>query len=152
MYISCCCVLYNTACPPTTLRVISYGSTNLLPAENLSASSEDKGINPVTLMFGRGNIPFSLWCSASDTGLKHHINATFSQPVVISALISSGFSDGHVNNFTIEYSTNINPDFEFYEQFGGKVTFNGCYVLWHIVAIDEFVGSIVAAAWKWQII
>ena len=127
------CFIICAACPPRTLRVISYESTNLLPVQNLSASSEDTWINPVALMFGRGNVPFSLWCSESGTGLKHHVNVTFSQPVVISALISSGFSDGYVNNFTVEFSADVNPDFQFHKQSEmGKVT-NGynCIPVWN---------------------
>ena len=132
-------------CPPTALRVISYDST-LLPVENLTASSEDIEFNPVILLFGRNNVPFNLWCSDSDTGLDHHINVSFTQPVVITLMISSGFSNGYVSNFTVEYMEDNQSDFTFYEDSQeGKVTFclgNNTHTLLHYLYINsgEFRG------------
>lgn len=99
-------------CPSDAWRVISYDLL-LLPPTNVSASSEDAELNPDDLLFGRNNVPFSLWCSEPLLGSEHHINASFVEPVLLTAIISSGFSNGYVTNFSMEYS--LSPyDFTMY--------------------------------------
>ena len=76
----------------------------MLPPENVNATSEDVETNPDDKLFGRNNVPFSLWCSAPSTGLQHSITVTLAKPVVLTGIISSGFSNGYVSNFTLEYA------------------------------------------------
>lgn len=111
-----------TGCSPGTHRVISYNST-LVPEGGVMASSEDAVFNPDDDLFHRNNIPLRLWCTQSfeealrsreGVGLSDmdsdnftadfDIRVTFTEPLLITHIITSGFSNGFVNNFTIEYS------------------------------------------------
>ena len=89
-------------CPTEAQKVISYDH-RLLPPTNVVATSEDAEFNPASQLFGRNNVPFNLWCTVPDNGIEHYINVTFGQPVVITGIVSSGFVNGYVNNFTVEY-------------------------------------------------
>ena len=99
--------LHSAGCPSGVQRVISFDPL-LLPPENVNASSEDVETNPDDKLFGRNNVPFNLWCSAPSAGLQHSITVTLAEPAVLTGIISSGFSNGHVSNFTLEYA--IGPD------------------------------------------
>ena len=96
-------------------RIISYGGL-LLSSDNVSASSEDAAFNPDDYLFHRNNVPLRLWCTLPNDGVEHHVNATFTEPVVITELISSGFSNGYVNNFTVEYSMGEREEFAMYQE------------------------------------
>lgn len=102
-----------TACPPGVQRIISYDLL-LLHTDNVTASNEDAAFNPDEYLFHRSNVPLRLWCTVPFAGLVHHVNATFTEPVVITELISSGFSNGYVNNFTVEYSMDGTKEFTLY--------------------------------------
>jgi len=94
-------------------RIISYDLL-LLHTDNVTASNEDAAFNPDEYLFHRSNVPLRLWCTVPFAGLVHHVNATFTEPVVITELISSGFSNGYVNNFTVEYSMDGTKEFTLY--------------------------------------
>lgn len=102
--------------------MLSY-DTDLLPPANINASSQDETFNPDDYLFHRNNVPLRLWCTQglsiptngesgfsgsltdferNDSG--YHINVTFTQPVLITQIISSGYSNGYVNNFSITYA------------------------------------------------
>lgn len=85
----------------------------------MSASSEDRVFNPDDNLFHRNNIPLRLWCTGifqgfaegvglaellQDTGTVLDINVTFSEPLLLTHIITSGFSNGYVKNFTITWS------------------------------------------------
>lgn len=95
-------------------QIISYNQT-LLPTDNVTATSEHSSFNPDKYLFHRNNIPVRLWCTLPDAGLEHHINATFTEPVVITGLVSSGFSNGYVNNFTVGFSMHKGEGFTLYQ-------------------------------------
>lgn len=92
------------------------------------ASSEDSVFNPDDNLFHRNNVPLRLWCTqsfeeamreASEEGLglsemasdnftsDFDIRVTFSEPLLITHIITSGFSNGFVNNFTVGYSLEV---------------------------------------------
>ena len=116
---------YNLGCSVGTQRILSY-DTDLLPPTNINASSQDQSFNPDDYLFHRNNVPLRLWCSQafnipsdeesregfnrSLLDFEHNnsgylINVTFSQPILITQIISSGFSNGFVNNFSITYAS-----------------------------------------------
>lgn len=88
----------------------------------MTASSEDSIFNPDDYLFHRNNVPLRLWCTQSfeeamrEGGMDlsematgnltgdFDIHVTFSEPLLITHIITSGFSNGFVNNFTIGYS------------------------------------------------
>ncbi len=86
------------------------------------ASSQDTVFNPEDNLFNRNNIPLKLWCSESfeeamregEGGMKLSnmngvilsINVTFSQSLLLTHFVTSGFSNGYVNNFSIWYRLN----------------------------------------------
>ncbi len=111
-----------TGCSPGTHRVISYDNT-LVPQAGVQASSEDKAFNPDDNLFHRNNVPLRLWCTQSfEEAMREEgrmdlsemtldnftsnfdIRVHFSEPLLITHIITSGFSNGFVNNFTISYS------------------------------------------------
>lgn len=90
------------------------------------ASSEDSIFNPDDDLFHRSNVPLRLWCTQSfeealrsreGVGLSDmasdnftadfDIRVTFSEPLLVTHIITSGFSNGFVNNFTIGYSSDM---------------------------------------------
>ncbi len=89
--------------------MISYDNS-LLPPSTIAATSEDAASNPVDQLFGRNNVPFNLWCTAPESGIRHEINVSFTEPVVITGIVSSGFANGYVAEFTVEYSLTDPPD------------------------------------------
>lgn len=74
----------------------------LLPDENVQASSEDT-LNPVENFLMYSNHP---WCTAEEDGSHpgHFIDLNFTAPIVLTYVESNGFSNGYVDNFTIEYT------------------------------------------------
>lgn len=88
-------------CPLRTQQLISKNKT-LLPDENVQASSEDV-LNPVENFLLYSNHP---WCTAEEDGLHpgHFIDLNFTAPIVLTYVESNGFSNGYVDNFTVEYT------------------------------------------------
>lgn len=100
-------------CPINRQRFVSM-DLSLLPISNVETSSEDTGFNPTSNFVSLTTPP---WCTAEGQGRNpgHHVNLTFTEPVVIHFLESGGFFNGFVNNFTIEYSmSDSGDDFEAY--------------------------------------
>lgn len=93
-------------------RVLSYDH-HLLSPDNLIASSTDFS-TPVHYLVSRSNSPARVWCTAPGAGTNHHINISFSLPVVVEHVISSGFSNGYVTNFSIDYSPEWEAEFTAY--------------------------------------
>lgn len=89
-------------CPLRTQQLISKNRT-LLPEENVQASSEDT-FNPVEnfLMYSSQDP----WCTAEEDSSHpgHFIDLNFTEPIVLTYVESDGFTNGYVNNFTIEYT------------------------------------------------
>lgn len=53
------------------------------------------------------------WCAELENGTlpaDYHINVTFAEPLVLTLLMSGGFINGFVNNFTIAYSASVDDD------------------------------------------
>lgn len=91
----------------------------------MTASSEDGHFNPDDDLFHRNNIPLRLWCTESfeearqsrqALGLSEisdnftsdfDINVTFSIPLLITHIITTGFSNGFVNNFTLSHGSDL---------------------------------------------
>ena len=110
----------RVGCSPGTDRVISY-NTSLVPSSGVWASSEDTVFNPADNLFHRNNIPLRLWCTQSfretteeegptaagmgfsDLNLdsSFYVLVNFSSPLLLTHIITSGFSNGYVNNFTV---------------------------------------------------
>lgn len=96
------CSPHPVACPFLSRRVLSHDH-HLLARGNVTASSADL-VSPAEHLVSRSNAPVRLWCSEPHAGQHHHLNLSFTQPVVIEHVISAGFSNGYVNNFSIQYS------------------------------------------------
>lgn len=103
--------------------MISYNAT-LVPPSGVSAFSQGSLFNPDDNLLHRNNIPLRLWCTdvteegmgvGSDEGRLlsdleqnggtiYDINVTFSEPLLLTHILTSGFSNGYVNNFTLAHS------------------------------------------------
>ena len=96
------CVVLNAVCPVNKLQFLSY-NTSLLPLTNVIASSQDDVSNPLEHFVKQNAEP---WCSgfngAYDPNL--HINFTFTEPVIITFLQSSGYFNAFVDSFSIQYA------------------------------------------------
>ena len=92
-------------CPVNSQQFISL-DRNLLPLENLQASSEG---NPAAFLVDPSNGP---WCTDRGNGTQpgHHVNLTFTEPVVITMIQSGGFVNGFVNDFAVQYSPSLDGD------------------------------------------
>ena len=91
----------NAVCPVNSLQLLSY-NRELLPLENVKATSEDEP-NPLEqFVVAHGNP----WCSArNDVDSPNlHINLTFTEPVVVTFIESSGFYNAYVDEFSIEHA------------------------------------------------
>lgn len=89
-------------CPVNKLQFISYNTT-LLPRNNVNASSENDLSNPLDHFIKQNAGP---WCSDfNDVNNPNlHINFTFTEPVVITFLQSSGFYNAYVASFSLQYA------------------------------------------------
>ena len=91
-------------CPVNKLQFLSYNAS-LLPRDNVQASSESSS-NPLDHFIQSNSQP---WCSdfndVYDPNL--HINFTFTEPVVITFLQSSGFFNNFVDRFSIQYALGV---------------------------------------------
>lgn len=104
----------HTVCPVNSQRFISI-SRELLPLENIRSTSESR-FNPTANFVNRGDAE-SPWCTAPNlsTIAGQHVELNFTEPVVISMLMSGGFVSTYVNNFTFHYTMSItDDDFEVY--------------------------------------
>lgn len=102
-----------TVCPVNNQKFLSTDQS-LLPPANIQATSEDTLFNPVENFIAPDSPP---WCTAENEGTMpgHSIELTFTEPVVIELLQSSGFFNGYVNNFTILYTMSVTEnDFNSY--------------------------------------
>lgn len=92
----------NAVCPVNKLQFISYNTT-LLPRKNVQASSQNNLSNPLDHFILENAGP---WCSDfNDVNNPNlHINFTFTQPVVITFLHSSGFFNAYVASFSLQYA------------------------------------------------
>ena len=117
-----------TGCSSGTNRVISYDNT-LVPQAGVMASSEDTLFNPDDDLFHRSNIPLRLWCSESfeeaqrsggegmelsdmqfpNESRSFDISVNFSRPLLLTHIITSGFSNGYVSNFSVQSSMDDGP-------------------------------------------
>lgn len=113
----------SVGCSLGRQRVVSY-DTALVPPSGVSASTQDRLFNPDDNLFHRNNIPLRLWCTEvfqeatregsaegielsellQDGGTIIEINVTFSEPLLLTHILTSGFSNGYVKNFTITQS------------------------------------------------
>ena len=99
-------------CPPGTQRFLSL-NRELLPLENVRSTSDDAPFNPTT-GFVDGTAP---WCNGRDmlNFVGQYVEVTFTEPIVIALLMSSGLQSNFVNNFTISYSMSTSgEDFQTY--------------------------------------
>ena len=103
----------HAACPANSQYFISENRT-LLPLANAAATSEDAA-GPVTYFINSGT-PNNPWCtSAADATLPgHHINLTFTEPVVLTLIQSGGFFNGYVNNFSLAFARDQNDELTAY--------------------------------------
>ena len=100
---------YYTVCPVNKLQFLSY-SNALLPRENVQASSEDEEYNPLgNFITDQTTQP---WCSDLYTVNTEnlHINLTFTEPVVIAFLESSGYYNAYVNSFSFQHAMGTEGD------------------------------------------
>lgn len=103
-----------TVCPVNNQEFISI-NRELLPTSNVRATSEDTAFNPVENLITHDAQDNPPWCSAIDIGTVsgHYVEINYTEPVVITLLESSGFYNGFVSNFTIEYGS-LEGDLELY--------------------------------------
>lgn len=89
-------------CPVNKLQFLSYNTT-LLPRTNVKASSESETSNPLDHFITQYAEP---WCSDFNDvdNPDLHINFTFTEPVVITFLQSSGFFNAFVDSFSIQHA------------------------------------------------
>lgn len=71
----------------------------------MGASSEDTGFNHAEDLVKHSNQDNPPWCSQGDiTNVPGHlVELNFTEPVVITLMESSGYYNGYVKNFSIEY-------------------------------------------------
>ncbi len=113
-YCSSLILLYATVCPPDAQSFISQ-NRELLPIANVRSTSEYTGFNPTEYFI----LDSSAWCNSPDmlNFVGQYVELTFTEPVVIALLMSSGFVSSFVNNFTISYSMSASgEDFQTYGQ------------------------------------
>ena len=96
----------------------------LLPVSSISASSS-VSVSPATDVVNFGIKEFDVWCAYNDA-IDPYILLDFTSPVMITGLVSGGYNTdtrtSYVTEFTIEYSTQLNPDnFTFYSTSGTPV-------------------------------
>ena len=87
-------------CPPNSQQTIT-ANHSLLPLANIVASSENP-VDPAEDIITNG-----FWCTSvgsAPTVGGEYVNFTFTEPIVLLALQSSGRSDSYVNSFTFEYA------------------------------------------------
>ncbi len=96
--------LTRTGCPVNTQEFVSF-NRNLLPLSNVRATSEDTGFNHAEDLVKYSSQDNPPWCSEADITMvtDHHIELNFTEPVVLTLMESSGYYDGYVNSFAIEY-------------------------------------------------
>jgi len=122
--------------------VVSYNSSLVHPS-NISASSQESVFNPDDNLFNRKNIPFKLWCteelelpgdsnssgSASLIeflrlhGTSFYINVTFTRPLLLTHILTSGFTNSFVESFNIQFSLDMDGSFVPYRLSRGEPTF-----------------------------
>ena len=99
------CAAYAAgSCPPLFHRVLSHSP--LLASENVTASSGDT-TSPTSLSLH--------WCLQPQPGHRPHLLLSFTQPVVVEQLMSTGTSSGYVDNFSIEVSSDWTGRFTAYQ-------------------------------------
>ena len=105
-----------TGCFLGKQRIISYNTT-LVPPSSIEASSQASSFTD-DYLFHHNNIPSRLWCTdtlegAADgvlsewlknTSTIFDINVTFSEPLLLTHILATGFGNSYVTNFTIAHS------------------------------------------------
>ena len=122
--------------------MVSYDSSLIHPS-NVSASSQESVFNPDDYLFSRHNVPFKLWCTEElelpgDSnssrivnliellrlhGTRFHINVTFTRPLLLTHVLTSGFSNSFVESFDIQLSLDADGTFVPYHPSGGEQAF-----------------------------
>jgi len=98
-------------CPANNQQYLSI-NRDLLPTDNVHASSEDTNFNPAEDFVASSSLGDIPWCSDPDSVLtvqEQYVEINFTAPVVITLLESSGYFNAYVNMFTIEYGTLEGP-------------------------------------------
>ena len=106
---------FSPVCPPNDQLFIS-NSRSLLPLENVQASSE-------SLTFPIANIlspnAAATWCTNAPSFIGEHVNFTFTEPVVLTMIVSSSaFPSHYVNNFSIAYSSSEDSNGSSFDIYG----------------------------------
>ena len=95
-------------------RIISDETTLLSPTHNITAFYDSTSIPSYPVK----NISKALWCT--NIGIGNYVNLTFSQPVIIEGILSSGGTSNnsqvhhYVSDFTILYSKTVNGPLQLY--------------------------------------
>ena len=94
--------LFDAVCPVNKLQFLSYNTT-LLPRANVRASSESQSSDLLDHFIMQDAGP---WCSDFNDVYNPnlHINFTFTEPVVITFLQSSGYFNAFVDSFSMQYA------------------------------------------------
>lgn len=97
-----------SVCPVNVQEFILRNAT-LLPPTNIQATSEDTLNNPAMGFIQTTSPP---WCTAEGEGTsqEHHVELTFTEPIVVEFLQSSGLLQSFVSNFSIQYSLSVTGD------------------------------------------
>lgn len=106
------CLCYTHAvCPVNSQKFLSI-DRDLLPESNVRASSEDTSFNPVENFITSDSQTNPPWCTEPDVTdpQDHYVEVNFTEPVVITFLESSGFFNGFVSKFIIEYVSVDDPN------------------------------------------
>ena len=126
--------------------MVSYDNALISPS-NISASSQETVFNPDDYLFHRNNIPLRLWCTdvleggtqnlsgevhladlLRNTGTHITINVTFTTPLLLTHILTSGFSNGYVKSFTIQQSLEVEGPFLPYSSSGGVQSFEASHL------------------------
>lgn len=84
---------------------------DLLPLSSVQTSSDSGPIfNPLENLLKPNTSP---WCTTPQTNSRTHalhVTLNFTEPVRVSMIRSGGYTNGHVNNFTIEYTATLDDE------------------------------------------
>ena len=101
--------------------LVSY-NRGLLPLDDITALQGAAGLMEFSLEQVVSSLPDEFWCAKASTG--NYVNMTFTQPIVVEGIISSGAVSSspiapnvhYVSNFSILFSRGISGQLQLYNR------------------------------------